>query len=177
MFASGHYDILYKFEDVPQPKPQPPLMVNLATGRFEEHMHERPGWHDLGGPDFGVPGMSFASPGQVPWSYNPLYDFSAAPGPTLQQAIPVPAYAPLSVAAPRAELMPQPASQDMQVGVPTIQHQLSMIDRVGPFRPSKFELETNYSSGTLHHTQFVTSAFKKYVSFAPSCFLRRESTY
>jgi len=161
VFPSGHYDILYKLEDIPQPKPQQPqqpLMVHLATEPFEEHLHERPGWHDLGGPDFGVPGMSFASPSQIPWSYNPVYDLSAA---SLQQPIPVSAYAPLPPAASQVDLMPQPASQDLQVGIPSIQHHLVNIDRAGPFRRSKFELETNYSSNTLHHTPFVTSAFKK----------------
>jgi hypothetical protein len=85
----GHYDILYKLEDLPARVPlQPPstnqdIFVGLSHGQTE-HIHTR---LPFAVNDFEIPGMSvFPSPAlssPVSWSSYAQFDFPQATGPTM----------------------------------------------------------------------------------------------
>ncbi|KAF1982881.1 cysteine proteinase [Aulographum hederae CBS 113979] len=155
LYRPGHYDILYRPEDIPQPIEQPPVFVNL-TSTMSEH---RPDFHGMAGRDdnLAIPGMSFAFPHQTNWAFNPLYDLPSAPVPTVSQAVPVPAYVPLPV--PHQELLPpQSIPMEQPISPPVSQPQPSSIGRNGPFRPCTYEFEINHSSVSL--PVFQTSQFK-----------------
>ncbi|KAI7223935.1 cysteine proteinase [Hortaea werneckii] len=98
LYRPGHYDILYKAEDFPQPIP--PMQTYLQYG---SHMHDDP-VGEVGCPDFMalIPGMSYANPHQA-WMSNSSYgsDFFATPAP-VNQCVPPP------IPTPAPQTQPQP---------------------------------------------------------------------
>lgn len=175
--CSGHYDILYKPEDIPPPPVATYLQISSHT--YNDPVFELPS------ADFMtmVPGMSMTSR-QHGWissnSCGGLCDFFPAPTPaqpcasTLSTPAPSSAvssvlpqqhssFAPRSTAAPvlpqnhppAQELTIRPAAHSMmQIGYP----QMGASD--GPFRPSPWTLEADIQRAT-SHMPLQTSIFRK----------------
>ena len=159
---SGHYDILYKLEDVHQPPiPTPhPISAPVYMGSFAEHAQD----HTDGarGLDYlhVIPGMSLVD-SISPYSYGD----SGFPSPitthppSMQQSIsvhPIPAHpAPSSAYAPPPLQMPT-----QSLGTPRLPiHPSQSLARAGPFRHSAWEYEPSVASGPPQ--QFTTSIFRK----------------
>lgn len=180
--SSGHYDVLYKAEDIP---PQHHAISNIAIPtylQYASHPHQEP-VYDLGVPDFmmNIPGMSFANPHQA-WMSNSSYagsDFFSTPTPaqpcaqpvsTPVASIPQPQIQPQAVyvsATPsHHHLVAPPLQMPQEMAIrpashaglahASFQHQVS----AGPFRPSVWELEPDFVQAT-SHVPFQTSIFRK----------------
>lgn len=184
--CSGHYDILYKAEDIPPPVSQPPLHVALAsyTDDFVPMTSSMTDVMTL------IPGMYPASIGQR-WP-STSYDFEPNPAPQ-PQVTPVPTYAPVPTpAAPVASshhdyAAPVHASHVSHHNPPSL-HNLRLesqptmtlpmhppppmsidrglpmsMDRAGPFRPSMYSAESVFGGGGAqpHSLPFQTSIFRK----------------
>ncbi|KAF2202231.1 cysteine proteinase [Delitschia confertaspora ATCC 74209] len=180
LYRPGHYDILYKAEDieVQQPIPsQAPLHVALAAGYTDDFVPMDSSMSDV---MTMIPGLYPTGLGQR-WPSAP-YDYDPIPTPQPQpQVAPVPTYAP-----PPTAVAPVPTShQEYATPVPSshVNHQhhsthhgiqlqppvsLSLnhppppltIERGGPFRPSMYELEPGFHSGQQHTLPFQTSIFR-----------------
>jgi len=169
LYRPGHYDILYKIEDLPQ---QP-----MTYLQFGSHVHDDPAG-ELGMPDFMtmIPGMSFVNPHQA-WTSHSGYgsDFYTSSAPVQQCVPPTPTPAPppqpqiqpqmVYVPATPTHLVAPPTQMPQEIAIRTVphaslahtgfQHQLS-----GPFRPSAWELEDGFVQAT-SHVPFQTSIFRK----------------
>jgi ubiquitin thioesterase protein OTUB1 len=188
--SSGHYDILYKAEDVPQtiqhqPVPaQAPLQVALAnyTDDFV------PTASNVADVMTMIPGMGPTGFGQR-WA-SLSYDFSPSPAPQ-PQVTSVQQYPSSSTPAPPVSasqldfVIPSHSSHASQYNAPS-HHSLhldqppltlpihppppppvsidratpSSLERGGPFRPSMYELEPGFGSG-MRAQPFQTSIFRK----------------
>ncbi|KAK5130340.1 hypothetical protein LTR08_002180 [Meristemomyces frigidus] len=175
LYRPGHYDIVYKAEDLPQPSIIPTYL------QYSSHTHNEPVF-DIGvGADFMamIPGMSYANPHQ-PWMSNSSYgnDFYGPSAPVQQCAPPAPTPTPVT----QPQIQPQPVyvpptpthhvapptqmptqmPQEMAIrsvshatiAHPAFQHQLA-----GPFRPSHWELEDGFVQATMA-MPFQTSIFR-----------------
>ncbi|ORY19742.1 peptidase C65 Otubain-domain-containing protein [Clohesyomyces aquaticus] len=184
LYRPGHYDILYKAEDVQQPLPVPsqaPLQVALAgyTDEFVPMASNMPDVMTL------IPGMYPTGIGQR-WP-SVSYDYNSTPAPQPQMT-PVPTYAPAptpasSVASSHQEYVTPvhashvnhhnpPTHHSIQLEPPvtlpihppppmTIERAPQMtVERGGPFRPSMYELEPGFHSGQPHALPFQTSIFR-----------------
>lgn len=172
LYRPGHYDILYKIEDLPPAAASIPTYLQYAS-----HTHSEP-VYDLGVSDFMtmIPGMSFANPQQA-WMSNSSYgsDFFTTSTPVQQCVPPVPTPAP----APQPQIQPQPVyvtpAPNHLVAQPTQMSQEMVIRTVphgnvahsgfqqqlsGPFRPSMWELEDGFVQAT-SQMPFQTSIFRK----------------
>ena len=177
LYRPGHYDLLYKPEDVPPPPTAVPTYL-----QFSSHTHQEP-IYDLGVSDYMtmIPGMSYANPHQA-WLSNSSYggsDFFAtsAPVPQCAQPLPNPVVSaappqiqpePVYVPATPTSLAPPPIQMHQELAIRTVpvphaaavshaafQHQLN-----GPFRPSQYQYEAGIAQMTCH-MPFQTSIFRK----------------
>lgn len=151
----GHYDILYKIEDVQPPISQPALHVNLAgyTNEFVPISREMSDVMTL------IPGLYPTGLGQS-WPSVSSYDFHPTPVPQPQMA-PVSSYAPVPTSAPSQDYT-SPVHHNVPLDPPVnmpLNPPMS-IERGGPFRPSVYELEPGFHSGQAP-LQFQTSIFRK----------------
>ncbi|PIA98140.1 Ubiquitin thioesterase otubain-like [Cercospora beticola] len=178
LYRPGHYDILYKQEDLPVPPPSPaavPTYLQYGSQTYYEPAAT------FNGSDFMalLPGMSYAN--QTPFcgmpssfdSYDSASDFnfttnSKAPVTTCTPAVPTPsAPAPqphmqsqsmFASASPPVQMVP-PASQlahDMVVrNVPQFNHS---DFGGGPFRPSAWQFDSEFVSQS--QMPFQTSIFR-----------------
>jgi ubiquitin thioesterase protein OTUB1 len=188
LYRPGHYDILYKAEDLPPPPQQAPIHVALAYNN--QHNFE------VASPEASllsmIPGMyshnRFQDIDQTFGQRWPStsYGFDAAPAPQPQVA-PVQPYQP----SPPAPIAPVTTSQQdfmspvhaspMSQQSPASHHSLQMepsvqlpfhpspsinidrasitIERGGPFRPSMYELEPGFGTGEV--PSFQTNIFRK----------------
>ena len=187
---SGHYDILYKAEDVPQPVQQhpvpvqAPLQVNLAN--YADSF--TPAAADVTDVMTMIPGMYPTGFGQQRWASLSSYDYpSPAPQSHVAPVQPFPATptpAP-SVTSQLDFIIPSHASHMGQFDAPS-HHNLHLdqpsvtlpihppppvtieraaplvVERGGPFRPSVYELEPGFGAG-MQAQPFQTSIFRKYV--------------
>jgi ubiquitin thioesterase protein OTUB1 len=186
----GHYDILYKAEDVPQPvqrQPVPaqqPLQVNLANYT-----------DDFIPTASNVADVMTMIPGMYPNSFDQKwaslsYDFSPSPAPQTQLA-PVQPYTSAPTPAPSVTnsqldfIIPSNSSHTSQytasshrnlhldqppVTLPihppppppvSIERAAPLtVERGGPFRPSMYELEPGFGSA-MQVQPFQTSIFRK----------------
>ncbi|OAL05894.1 cysteine proteinase [Phaeosphaeriaceae sp. SRC1lsM3a] len=185
LYRPGHYDILYKAEDVPQPvqqqpvPPQAPLQVNLAN--YADGF--TPAAADVTDVMTMIPGMYPTGFGQR-WA-SLSYDYpSPAPQP---QAAPVQPFPTAPTPAPSVSsqldfIIPSHASHMGQYNAPS-HHNLHLdqpsvtlpihpappvtieraaplvIERGGPFRPSVYELEPGFGAG-MQVQPFQTSIFR-----------------
>lgn len=177
--CSGHYDILYKLEDVP-----PPIATVPTFFQFGSHTHNEP-VYDLDVSDLMtvIPGMSFATP-QQGWlsasSYGAASDFF--PTPTPAQPCAQPLSTPTAVPAPPPPQMqvrpvyvppqpvsmpPPPTQMPQDLTVRTVPHSVSQAvafpQHPGsghPFRSSHWELEPDFVQAT-SHVPFQTAIFRK----------------
>ncbi|KAL9083916.1 MAG: hypothetical protein Q9165_008323 [Trypethelium subeluteriae] len=161
LYRPGHYDILYKIEDVQQPVHTPhSISAPVYIGAFPQHTQD----HTDGarGLDYlhMIPGVSLV--GSIsPYSYEDSgfpSPISTHP-PAMQQTLsvhPIPAHpAPASAYAPPPLQIPT-----HNVGVARLPiHASQGQARTGPFRPSIWELEPSVASGP--PPQFTTSIFRK----------------
>ncbi|KAI7457765.1 cysteine proteinase [Hortaea werneckii] len=164
LYRPGHYDILYKAEDFPQPVP--PMQTYLQYG---SHMHDDP-VGEVGCPDFMalIPGMSYANPHQA-WMSNSSYgsDFFATPAPVNQcvpPPIPTPAPAPQTqpqvqpqpvyVSPPPTQIVPPPTQMPHEMAIRSapshgnLNHAGFQDQLSGPFRPSAWELKDGFVQAT-----------------------------
>lgn len=171
LYRPGHYDILYKVEDLPQ--------VNIPTYlQYASHTHNEP-VYDLNIPNFmmAIPGMSYADPHQA-WMSSSSYGCNMfapptpvqqcessipTPGPPSQPQIqPQPAYVPATpthLVAPPSEM---PQEMVIRTGPPhaTLVHPVFQPQPGGAFRRSAWELEVGFAEAT-SSMPFQTSIFRK----------------
>jgi ubiquitin thioesterase protein OTUB1 len=173
LYRPGHYDILYKTEDLPQ------ASAPIAYLQYGSHTHFEP-VQDLGYSDVlsMIPGMSYATQHPV-WMSGSTYgsDFFSSPAPVQQcsQAVATPvtpapqphiqAQPTQFVTAAPSHLVAPPLQMPQEMAIRTAPHaslapsafhsQLS-----GPFRPSAWELEPDFRHAT-SQVQYQTSIFKK----------------
>ncbi|KAF2489043.1 cysteine proteinase [Lophium mytilinum] len=156
LYRPGHYDILYKIEDVQSPiVSQAPLHVNLA-GYTDEFVPMSRGMSDV---MTLIPGLYPTGMGQ---NWPPVsYDFHPTPVPQPQMA-PVSSYAPVLASTPNQEYanpVHQNVPLDPPVNMPLNPLMANETARGGPFRPSVYELEPGFHSGQAP-LQFQTSIFR-----------------
>ncbi|EME38717.1 hypothetical protein DOTSEDRAFT_75461 [Dothistroma septosporum NZE10] len=182
LYRPGHYDLLYKPEDLPAPPPPPPAPVptylQFATQAFEPVQ-------DLGVSEWmtSIPGMSYANMSQSSsWTssnFSSGADFFNTPAPvsSCAPAVPTPPPAPATQPHVQSQAMYVPSSTPTQMvppptqmphemairtsvpqhtlGHPDLPHQLSG----GPFRPSVWQLEPDFVQAT-SSMPFQTSIFR-----------------
>lgn len=170
LYRPGHYDILYKAEDVARVAPLPPVsthqdvMVALQH-HSTEHFHHRTAYQQE--PTIEIPGMSFYPGPQGGWPPAFCSPYDAAPSP-ISPSIP----SPRAAVTPSYPGVPSVHSHDVYIPsvpmaqqvMPTItiaHHRGPPIDRGGPFRPSMWELETNFASPGHHPPLCQTAIFRK----------------
>jgi ubiquitin thioesterase protein OTUB1 len=182
--CSGHYDILYKTEEVPSSIPQP-SDVRIFYANYDEFVPQ-----EASVPDdvmTMIPGLCGGGLGQ---RWPPLsYDFSSSPAPQAQ-VTPVQPFPSASMSAPSVTssfVTPIHTGQTSQYNPPRI-HSIQLeqppitlpihppppppppvsieratplaVERGGPFRPSMYELEPGF--GFSNQAQpFQTSIFRK----------------
>ncbi|OCL02684.1 cysteine proteinase [Glonium stellatum] len=152
LYRPGHYDILYKMEDIHIPQAAP-IHVALA-GYADEFVPVGRGMSDV---MTLIPGMYPTGLGQnwpaVSYDYQP----TAIPQP---QMAAVPTYAPVPVSTTQDYVshvnptIPVESPIGMSINSPMT------IERGGPFRPSMYELEPGFHSGQSHSLPFQTSIFR-----------------
>ena len=168
----GHYDILYKLEDLPQrvrapPATQQDVLVALQHTSTEHYHSTVP----FGLSDYELPGMSVYSGPTMGWSASPQYDFAtAAVAPPMAEHVPrsvsTPNYAPTPMISPlSSEYFPQPLPLEQPPSSMSMQAQQSFhpisVDRGGPFRHSIWEYESNFAPAPSFQSACQTSIFKK----------------
>ncbi|KAK3670729.1 hypothetical protein LTR78_009421 [Recurvomyces mirabilis] len=182
LYRPGHYDILYKAEDLPYVV-EPITYLNFGSQPHQEHVFAiNPGMDYM----MNMPGASLINPHQHWLSYSSydsgVSDFFTAPNPqqhciqTTPNPAPVPTPAPvvasqqqiqpINIYMPQAEpqLMPPPLELSQELAIrslpqpPTItsgyQQQLT-----GPFRPSAWQFEEGLAQAASQRP-FQTSIFK-----------------
>ncbi|KAK4495406.1 hypothetical protein PRZ48_013737 [Zasmidium cellare] len=180
LYRPGHYDLLYKPEDLPAPPP-PPAATAVPT--YLQYGSSHDPVYDLGVSDFmtSIPGMSYANLSQPGWmssSYASGVDFLNTPAPVqaCTQALPTPSapapqpqissqpvYVPASTP---SQMVPPPTQMPHELAIRTsvaqpslahndFQHQLS----IGPFRASAWQYEPDFVSAT-SQMPFQTSIFR-----------------
>lgn len=114
-----------------------------------------------------IPGMSFYPGPNMAWSTFPQYDFapvSASQPISSPRSLPTLSYAPLP-AVPAPEYYPPSAPvATPSLSTVTLPHHPAphaTIDRVGPFRPSIWEYETNFAPAAPHLPLCQTAIFRK----------------
>ncbi|KAF2032260.1 cysteine proteinase [Setomelanomma holmii] len=189
LYRPGHYDILYKAGDVPQPQQQPlsaqpPLQVHLASS-FDDFTPTASNVADV---MTMIPGMYNPSGFGQRWA-SLSYDFSASPA-SQPQAAPVQPYpTALTPVTPASNssldfIIPSHSSHGSQYNTPA-HHDLHLdqppitlpihppppppvsidrtapltVERGGPFRPSMYELEPGFGS-VMQVQPFQTSIFR-----------------
>jgi ubiquitin thioesterase protein OTUB1 len=169
----GHYDILYKLEDLPRSVRAPPatqqdVLVALQHTSTEHYHATVP--FPLS--DYELPGMSVYSGPNMGWSASPPYDFvAAAVSPSMADQVPrsvsTPNYAPTPMISPlSSDYFPQPLHLEQPASSMPIQTQQSFhhpisVDRGGPFRHSRWEYENNFAPAPSFQSACQTSIFKK----------------
>ncbi|EME86592.1 uncharacterized protein MYCFIDRAFT_162177 [Pseudocercospora fijiensis CIRAD86] len=185
LYRPGHYDLLYKPEDLPAPPPPPaPVPTYL---QFGTQTHQEPAY-DLGVsamPDFlmTIPGMSYASQPPQAWgmpsSYSTDFTFSApapvsactpavqtpsAPAPQPQSLPSQPVY--VSGSSP-TQLVPPPTQLTHEMAIRPAamaqahlgHHDLQSQLGGGPFRMSAYNYEADFMQAT-SQMPFQTSIFR-----------------
>lgn len=183
MMLSGHYDLLYKMEDVPAPPAPIPTYLQFGSS---------PTYHEPIG-NYGavddfmtmIPGMSFVSNSPNGWLSSSSYgsDFFAAPTPAQPcvQHLPTPAAAPVQpqiqphVPAQPVYVPPTPAelapsinlAQELPIrSIPHVTHASIPLASYqqhlpgGPFRSSAYELEPGFVQATAYRP-LETAQFRK----------------
>jgi ubiquitin thioesterase protein OTUB1 len=185
LYRPGHYDILYKAEDVPQPIPQP-QNLRVLYANYDEFVPEATNVPDVMNM---IPGLCGGGLGQ---RWPPLsYDFSSSPAPQAQ-VTPVQPFPSASMSAPSVTsshldfVTPIHTGQTSQYNNPPRHHSIQLdqppitlpihpppppppvslerstslaVERGGPFRPSMYELEPGF--GFSNQAQpFQTSIFR-----------------
>jgi hypothetical protein len=126
--TSGHYDLLYKYEDVPLPTPPPPPPAQESVAAYLQQNAPHPDYVPIG--DFSdatdnlmfIPGMSIAP--SHGWMSGPNYgsDFFAtpfAPVQTCAQTLPSPV-----APAPQPQMLQQAPIQPAYTSAPQVSHVL-----------------------------------------------------
>jgi ubiquitin thioesterase protein OTUB1 len=167
--CSGHYDILYKLEDLPQrgSVPHAPTQQNVIVAL--NHASTELTHHKIGFEldNIEIPGMSFYSGPSMAWPAFSQYEFPAV-STTHAISSPPPVEAPIYTALPVAHVQ-EVYVQTVPVTPPaiapvTLPHHPAphaAIDRGGPFRPSIWEYETNFAPATPHPPLCQTAIFRK----------------
>ncbi|KAK5109550.1 hypothetical protein LTR62_006901 [Meristemomyces frigidus] len=152
LYRPGHYDILYKAEDLPQPPEPIPTYLQFGSREHQQHVYDIAPVMDF---MTDIPGMSFINPHQA-WLTGSSYgsgvsDFFTAPQ-TLQQCVqPTPAPAPVATPIPYVSLEPQLQPSPLYIPPPAVEH----------FAPSAVELTQELALRPAPHVSMVTSAFQQ----------------
>lgn len=177
---SGHYDILYKQDQIPAP-PAPAVVPTYLTYASQPFYEPASDLNVSGMPDFMtlLPGMSYANQAPfcgMPGSYD-SYDSASDFGFNSNGKAPVTACTPTpSAPAPQShvqsqsmfaatstpvQMVPPPSQLTHDIDVRTIP-QLGHSDfGGGPFRPNQYTFDSAFAS---HSQPFQTSIFRKWVS-------------
>ena len=168
--GSGHYDILYKIEDLAEaPMPAPPVNPPEVLVRLNHASSDnfQPKFYEAN--DYEIPGMS-TYPGPVAdWSSPPQYAYASSPllPMSTQQVVPTPAYhhpvSPVHSDIFSVAYLPSPTTPSAPVPMPAPRTHSLPIDRDGPFRPSVWEYETHRANAPIKTMMCQTSIFKKQV--------------
>jgi hypothetical protein len=170
--CSGHYDILYKLEDLPQRAAPPPVVAPQNVFVALNHASTETTHHKIAFDldNIEIPGMSFYPGPNIGWSGFPQYDFSPV---SVSQPVSSPRSLPTStypsLPAAHAPEYYAPSAPVTTPSIPTVtlpHHPAphAPIDRVGPFRPSIWEYETNFAPAAPHPPLCQTAIFRKYAS-------------
>ncbi|KAK5117486.1 hypothetical protein LTR85_008871 [Meristemomyces frigidus] len=173
LYRPGHYDILYKVEDLP------PAITTIPTYlQYSSHTHNEP-VYDLGVSDFmtAIPGMSYANPHQA-WLSSSSYgsDLFASSTPVQQCAPPVSTPAPplqpqiqpqpVYLSATPPHLVAPPSQMPQELAIRTVPHPHASLAHAafqhqlgGAFRRSAWELEDGFVQAT-SSIPFQTSQFR-----------------
>ncbi|KAF2146228.1 uncharacterized protein K452DRAFT_220097 [Aplosporella prunicola CBS 121167] len=159
LYRPGHYDILYKAEEIQQamiPPASTHVAVNLAPHLSEDYVHMDRGFSDVLAYIPGMGASTFApSLGQPGYMSDP-FGFSSAPAPQPQPA-PQPMYTPLPVSHASTDYVTHGLPMEASVALP-LNSPSGQTERGGPFRPSAYELD--FAAGPSHPLPFQTSIFK-----------------
>lgn len=149
--TSGHYDLLYKYEDVPLPTPPPPPPAQESVAAYLQQNAPHPDYVPIG--DFSdatdnlmfIPGMSIAP--THGWMSGPSYgsDFFAtpfAPVQTCAQTLPSPV-----APAPQPQMLQQAPIQPAYTSAPQVSHVLPPTQM-----PTDLPIR---SSGAMPHAEHV----------------------
>ncbi|KAF2089986.1 cysteine proteinase [Saccharata proteae CBS 121410] len=156
LYRPGHYDILYKAEDMRHPTTTQ-VAVNLAphiSNYDVDSLHDRFQVNDA---LTSIP-MSSILPSLAPSGYlsAPFGFPSTSEQPARNTAPPV--YTPLPNSHAPPGFGPQSLPFETSGGVPM--DVIGSVERRGPFRPSQYELTPDFSKGSTHSVPFQTSIFK-----------------
>jgi hypothetical protein len=151
---SGHYDILYKLEDLPPRKRAAPSAqdVYVALNHASTQTYHAP----IFGSGYGfqeIPGMSLYN-ATMNWSASPQFDFGASVAPAIPHPVsrsaPTPSYAPTPMISPPAPQYVTQPPLEMPPAVSSLQFQpTTHYPMTGPFRPSRwiFGGDVNFTAG------------------------------
>ncbi|KAL9526824.1 Ubiquitin thioesterase [Sphaerulina musiva] len=178
LYRPGHYDILYKQEDLPAPTPAPAVVPTYLQYSSQPFYEPASDLNFSAMPDFMtlLPGMSYANQapfcGGVPSSYD-SYESASEFGFDTNSKAPVLSCTPTpSAPAPQSHVQSQPmcasASTPVQMVAPPSQltHDIDVRTvpqlghaefGAGPFRPSRHTFDSAFMSGSQH---FQTSIFR-----------------
>lgn len=189
--TSGHYDLLYKYEDVPLPTPPPPPPAQESVAAYLQQNAPHPDYVPIGG-DFDatdnlmfIPGMSIAP--SHGWMSGPNYgsDFFTtpfAPVQTCAQTLPSPV-----APAPQPHMLQQAPIQPAYTSAPQVSHVLPptqmptelpirssgsmphadesqpepQCQTGGMFRPSVYNSTVDGYAASIPHMPLETAIFKK----------------
>ncbi|OMP88751.1 Ubiquitin thioesterase OTUB1 [Diplodia seriata] len=161
LYRPGHYDILYKAEEVQSTMaPQMPtqVAVNLAPHFNEDYVHMSREFSDVLAYIPGMGPQGFApSLGQPSYMSDPFASFSPTPSQPPPQPTPQ-LYSPLSVPHSQEYVAPNVPLEVPPVGMAVAGG--GKGDRGSLFRPSAYELKPDFNSGPTHSPTFQTSIFK-----------------
>lgn len=188
LIYSGHYDILYKAEDLPVPVQQAPIQVALAyNANFEAtaenasllsmipgmYSHDRFNTMDDGfGQRWPATSYGFEAPAPQP-QVTPIQTYVPTPAPIAPVTSSHQDYMSPVHASPMSSHHSPSSHNSLQLEQPPVSlpfhpaPQASVnidrgpvsIERGGPFRPSMYELEPGFGSGEV--MPFQTNIFRK----------------
>lgn len=170
--SSGHYDILYKVEDLsPRNRPAPPAQQDLPVNlQYAATEHYFPSFQ-LGLADYEIPGASEIVPRTLAWTSSPQFEF--IPGPvtppvahTVPASMPTPSYAPTPMISPPApEYFSRHLSLESTPRSAPLHFSQSLNPvpwtRDGPFRASRWNLEADLPVAPSVPYNCQTPTFKK----------------
>ncbi|WPH01714.1 Hypothetical protein R9X50_00456600 [Acrodontium crateriforme] len=166
LYRPGHYDIVYKTEDVPQ------STTSVQTYlQYHNETHNEPVM-DLGMSDFMtmIPGMSYAGPQQswLPGAGYGYSDYLASPPASMPALVESPELQSrtqsMYIPTPRTQMVPPSDEMPQDMDIRSDHHEetqphFSGQSQTSPFRSSYYQFEPGFVSAT-SHVPFKTAIFK-----------------
>ncbi|KAK7607439.1 peptidase C65 Otubain-domain-containing protein [Phyllosticta paracitricarpa] len=163
LYRPGHYDILYKPEDLPQPVVASPMgnqvAVNLAPHLSEDSVYINRGFSDVLAYIPGMGPTTLAPPLEQPSYLSDPYGFPQSAPPPVQPQ-PQPMYAPLPVTHANHDYVAPSLPMDNRVGLPVNTPGPMARDEPFRLRPSVYELAQDFAPAPSHAATLQTPIFK-----------------